>query len=81
VLLFRSQELFGSSAMKLSKDLTPFCCQEHANIEAHGRHLGQKYMGLRTSAHIDEMFKDTSIHEEKGGHSVPVNNFLNAQCR
>ena len=55
--------------------------KEYANIDTHGRHLGQKYMGLRTSAHIEEMFKDTSIHEDKDGHSVPVSNFLNAQCK
>jgi saccharopepsin len=41
--------------------------------------LGQKYMGIRPQSHVEEMFKDTSVKPEKGGHSVPVSNFLNAQ--
>jgi len=49
-----------------------------ANIDAHVKHLGQKYMGIRPQSHIDEMFKDTAIHVE-GDHNVPVSNFLNAQ--
>jgi saccharopepsin len=52
----------------------------YANIDTHAKHLGQKYMGIRPQSHIDEMFKETSIHEE-GGHKVPVSNFLNAQCK
>ena len=52
-----------------------------ANIETHVKHLGQKYMGVRPQSHLDEMFKDTSIHEQKGGHPLPVENFLNAQCK
>merc|ERR1712000_731916 len=36
-------------------------------------------MGIRPQTHADEMFKETSIHEDKAGHSVPVSNFLNAQ--
>jgi saccharopepsin len=51
-----------------------------ANIDAHVKHLGQKYMGVRPQSHLDEMFKDTAIHEE-GGHTIPVSNFLNAQCK
>ncbi|KAG4421385.1 Vacuolar protease A [Cadophora malorum] len=50
-----------------------------ANIDAHVKHLGQKYMGIRPQSHADEMFKEASIHEDKAGHSVPVSNFLNAQ--
>jgi len=50
----------------------------YANIDTHAKHLGQKYMGIRPQSHIDEMFKETSIHEE-AGHKVPVSNFLNAQ--
>ncbi|KAH7382872.1 putative vacuolar protease A [Cadophora sp. MPI-SDFR-AT-0126] len=50
-----------------------------ANIDAHVKHLGQKYMGVRPQSHADEMFKETSIHEDGSGHSVPVSNFLNAQ--
>jgi len=50
----------------------------YADIDTHAKHLGQKYMGIRPQSHIDEMFKETSVHDE-GGHKVPVNNFLNAQ--
>jgi len=50
-----------------------------ANIDTHVKHLGQKYMGVRPQSHIEEMFKDTAIHGEKGDHTVPVSNFLNAQ--
>jgi saccharopepsin len=53
---------------------------ETANIDAHVKHLGQKYMGVRPATHADEMFKDTSMHVDKG-HNVPVSNFMNAQCR
>lgn len=28
----------------------------------------------------EPIFRDTSIHEEKGAHPVPIENFLNAQC-
>ena len=52
-----------------------------ANVDTHVKHLGQKYMGIRPEAHAQEMFKDTAIHDEKGGHEVPVTNFLNAQCK
>lgn len=52
---------------------------EYANINTQMKHLGQKYMGVRPSSHVDEMFRDTAIHAEDG-HPVPVSNFLNAQC-
>ena len=52
----------------------------NANMDSHAKHLGQKYMGTRPQSHIDEMFQDTAIHDEKD-HSVPVSNFLNAQCK
>jgi len=48
-----------------------------ANIDTHVKHLGQKYMGVRPQSHAEEMFKETSVHED--GHIVPVANFLNAQ--
>jgi len=52
---------------------------EHANIEAHMKHLGQKYMGRGAPrVQAEEPFKDTSIHPDKD-HIVPVENFLNAQ--
>jgi len=50
-----------------------------ANIDTHVKHLGQKYMGIRPQSHVEEMFKDTAIHDQKGDHTVPVSNFLNAQ--
>ena len=52
-----------------------------ANIDTHVKHLGQKYMGIRPQSHADELFKDTAIHGENGDHTVPMSNFLNAQCR
>lgn len=51
-----------------------------ANIDAHVKHLGQKYMGVRPQSHADEMFKDTSVHIDGDDHAVPISNFLNAQC-
>jgi saccharopepsin len=50
-----------------------------ANIDTHVKHLGQKYMGIRPQSHIDEMFKETSVHLDGEDHKVPVSNFLNAQ--
>jgi len=50
-----------------------------ANIDTHVKHLGQKYMGVRPQSHADEMFKETSIHQDGSDHTVPVSNFLNAQ--
>jgi len=50
---------------------------ENADIDTHVKALGQKYMGIRPSQHLEEMFKDTSHIE--GGHNVLVDNFLNAQ--
>jgi hypothetical protein len=38
-------------------------------------------MGIRPQSHAEEMFKDTAIHDENGDHTVPVSNFLNAQCK
>ena len=54
--------------------------QEYSDINSQVRALGQKYMGIRPKAHIEELFKDTSIQPDKGGHPLPVSNFLNAQC-
>lgn len=53
--------------------------QEHSDLATHAKALGQKYMGIRTQNHVDEMFRDTAIHPD-GDHPVPVSNFLNAQC-
>lgn len=52
---------------------------EHMDINSQLQALGQKYMGVRPTNHMDEMFKETSIHVDKDGHPVPVSNFLNAQ--
>ncbi|KAH8595269.1 putative vacuolar protease A [Bisporella sp. PMI_857] len=51
----------------------------YANVDQQARHLGQKYMGIRPDSHVKEMFKETSIHSSDKGHTVPVQNFLNAQ--
>ncbi|KAG9241045.1 putative vacuolar protease A [Calycina marina] len=51
----------------------------YANIGEQARHLGQKYMGVRPKSHSQEMFKENSIHTGDKGHTVPVQNFLNAQ--
>ncbi|KAI4165072.1 MAG: hypothetical protein LQ342_001349 [Letrouitia transgressa] len=68
----------GVHKMKLQK--IPLSEQlEHADIATHARALGQKYMGVRPQNHIDEMFKETSVHLEDDGHLVPISNFLNAQ--
>lgn len=50
-----------------------------ASFDGHVKHLTQKYMGIRPEAHAQEVFRETSIHTD-GGHVVPVDNFLNAQC-
>lgn len=49
-------------------------------MHTQAKHIGQKYMGIRPSSHADEMFKAQSLDHTGGGHSVPVSNFLNAQC-
>ncbi|KAI4202560.1 MAG: hypothetical protein LQ350_002503 [Teloschistes chrysophthalmus] len=64
--------------MKLQK--VPLSEQlESADLTSHAKALGQKYMGIRPQTHVDEMFKDTAIHQDKDSHPVPVSNFLNAQ--
>ncbi|CAF9917474.1 MAG: Vacuolar protease A [Gomphillus americanus] len=49
---------------------------EYANFQTQIKGLAQKYMGSNTGSHPEEMFKDTSL---KGGETVPISNFLNAQ--
>jgi len=46
-----------------------------SNIADHVQALGQKYMGAK----VQDVFTETSIHEQKGS-PVPVQNFVNAQC-
>jgi saccharopepsin len=36
-------------------------------------------MGVRPEKHMNEMFKESSMHAD-AGHPVAVSNFLNAQC-
>ncbi|KAL8849481.1 MAG: hypothetical protein Q9221_005563 [Calogaya cf. arnoldii] len=68
----------GVHKMKLQK--IPLSQQlEHGDLSMHARALGQKYMGIRPQNHLDEMFRDTSIHQDKDTHPVPISNFLNAQ--
>jgi len=81
--LFAAASLLGSVSAGVHKmPLKKVSLSEQlagANIDTHVKHLGQKYMGVRPQSHVDEMFKDTAIHDYKGDHSVPVSNFLNAQ--
>jgi saccharopepsin len=83
--LFAAASLLGSVSAGVHKmPLKKVSLSEqlaYANIDTHVKHLSQKYMGIRPQSHIDEMFKDTAIHNEGADHSVPVSNFLNAQCR
>jgi len=82
--LFAAASLLGSASAGIHKmPLKKVSLSEQlagANVDTHVKHLGQKYMGVRPQSHIDEMFKDTAIHDS-GDHSVPVSNFLNAQCK
>lgn len=68
----------GVHTMKLQK--VPLSEQlEHMDFNGQVKALGQKYMGVRPQNHKGEMFRDTSIHADKGEHGVPISNFLNAQ--
>src|ERR1700761_7750260 len=55
---------------------TDYHAQSAANMGDHVRALGQKYMGIRPQEQLmsDQRFKGDD-------HSVPVENFLNAQCK
>lgn len=81
--LFAAASLLGSVSAGIHKmPLKKVSLSEQlagANIDTHVKHLGQKYMGIRPQSHIDEMFKETSIHLDGDEHKVPVSNFLNAQ--
>lgn len=83
--LFAAATLLGSVSAGVHKmPLKKISLSEQlaaANIDTHVKHLGQKYMGIRPQSHAEEMFKETSIHDNKADHSVPVSNFLNAQCK
>lgn len=83
--LFAAATLLGSATAGVHKmKLQKVSLSEQlagANIDTHVKHLGQKYMGVRPESHADEMFKDTAIHTDGSDHTVPVSNFLNAQCK
>ncbi|PGH04045.1 vacuolar protease A [Blastomyces parvus] len=80
-LLLAATALLGTSSAKVHKlklNKVPLSDQlDNVNIDTHVKALGQKYMGIRPNQHIDEMFKDTA--QASSGHSVLVDNFLNAQ--
>lgn len=51
-----------------------------ASIQEHARALSHKYSQKFLNAETEDIFKDTSIHKD-GGFDVPIENFLNAQCK
>ncbi|KAL1957940.1 hypothetical protein VTO42DRAFT_5332 [Malbranchea cinnamomea] len=81
VIVLAALALLGSASAgvhKLKMKKIPLSEQlDNLNIGDHVHALGQKYMGLRPSQHMTEMFRDT-VHID-GGHNVLVDNFLNAQ--
>ncbi|KAL2360145.1 Vacuolar protease A [Blastomyces dermatitidis] len=80
-LLLAAAALLGTSSAKVHKlklnKLSLSDQLDNVNIDTHVKALGQKYMGIRPNQHIDEMFKGAA--QASGGHSVLVDNFLNAQ--
>lgn len=80
-LLLAAGSLLGSASagvhkMKLKK--IPLSEQlEYANFQDQAKALGQKYLGIRPTTHLEEVFK-ASVHAD-GVHPVPISNFLNAQ--
>lgn len=55
--------------------------QSAANIGDHMNALRHKYSQTVMGGPSEDIFKHTSIDLEKGPHTVPVENFLNAQCK
>ncbi|MCJ1249419.1 Vacuolar protease A [Trapelia coarctata] len=82
-VLLAAGALLGSASAgvhKIKLQKVPLSEQlEKMDINSHVKALGQKYMGVHPESHREEMFRDTSIHADKGGHPLPVSNFLNAQ--
>jgi len=80
-VLLAATVLLGCTSAKVHRlklNKVPLSDQlENVDIDTHVKALGQKYMGIRPSHHMEEIFKDTT-HVEKG-HNVLVDNFLNAQ--
>ncbi|KAF2799906.1 aspartyl proteinase [Melanomma pulvis-pyrius CBS 109.77] len=67
----------GVHRMKLKK--VPLSEQlQHANIQEHAKALGQKYMGIKSETHMEQVFKAPYIADGTS-HPVPITNFLNAQ--
>lgn len=90
IALAAGAALFGTAQggvhkMKLQK--IPLIEQlEYGDIATHAKSLALKYAGQNVMHHypkqrVEEIFKDTSIHDSKAGHPISVSNFLNAQCR
>lgn len=82
--LVAASALLGSAAagvhrMKLEK--IPLDQQfKTASITEHAKALGQKYSQKFMNSETEDIFRDTAIHTD-GGFDVPVENFLNAQCK
>lgn len=82
--LIAASALLGSASagvhhMKLEK--IPLDQQfQAASIKDHVRALGHKYSQKFMSAESQDIFRDTAIHTDDG-FDVPVENFLNAQCK
>ncbi|PGH16217.1 vacuolar protease A [Polytolypa hystricis UAMH7299] len=80
-VLLAATALLGDASAKvhqLKLKKVPLSDQlDNANIQTHVQALGQKYMGVRPSKHLDEMFKNGV--RPTAGHDVLVDNFLNAQ--
>ncbi|OCK82776.1 aspartyl proteinase [Lepidopterella palustris CBS 459.81] len=80
-LLLAAGTLLGSATagvhkMKLKK--IPLSEQlEYTNFQDQAKALGQKYLGIRPTTHLEEVFKAVVVSD--GEHAVPVSNFLNAQ--
>lgn len=82
--LVAASALLGSAAagvhhMKLEK--IPLDQQfSAASMSQHARSLAHKYSQKFMNAGTEDIFQDTSIHKDSG-FDVPVENFLNAQCK
>lgn len=69
----------GVHHMKLEK--IPLDQQfQAASVQEHVRALGHKYSQKFMNAETEDIFKHTAIGID-GGFDVPVENFLNAQCK
>ena len=70
----------GKHKMKLKK--IPIDEQlKGATMHDFTRQLGQKYLShTPRDFHIMDMFAPASVGTTKGGHKVPVTNYMNAQC-